>query len=210
MDSSESIDGEGLERMMRRFCIEQERHVFAFLFALHVPPGMEREFCRLSPSNAAASYGIQTWRLSREVWCQGLLRLGCCAAADIPSTIRAIGEAYDQKDVKDMSVKACHRFLFMFINKASTSVSCVARDDAVETLALMLQGKWELLDEFVAYLKSAEVKAYLLRDEWFAVIEFAGLFSTAKSLQRYDACTAHWPVLLDGFVDWLKTRVTPS
>ncbi|XP_058489313.1 DCN1-like protein 5, partial [Solea solea] len=75
-------------------------------------------------------------------------------------------------------------------------------DTAKSMLALLLGRTWPLFPVFHQFLEQSKYKG-MNKDQWYNVLEFSRTITT--DLSNYDEDGA-WPVLLDEFVEWLKTR----
>jgi len=69
---------------------------------------------------------------------------------------------------------------------------------------LRLNTSWPLFNDFESYIKQSDQRG-INKDQWMQILDFS--ISIKNDLSNYDVDGA-WPVLLDEFVDYMKTRKT--
>eukprot|EP00053_Salpingoeca_punica_P017940 m.173936 g.173936 ORF g.173936 m.173936 type:complete len:317 (+) comp17324_c3_seq2:806-1756(+) len=147
-----------------------------------------------------ATMGSITW----DEWSSGLTGLKCDNVTALRAKLTALRGSMSDKQV----AREIHRYAFKYILsiEGNEQRKCIERDSAVQMLAVILgpasPGAWKLLPEFTEFLLQSSAKV-INRDQWDSIFEFAQ--SVSNDLSTYDE-TAAWPVLLDDFVEWVKTN----
>ncbi|XP_029111774.1 DCN1-like protein 5 [Scleropages formosus] len=169
------------------------------------PEGMEK-FCEdigVEPENIIML--VLAWKLeapnmgffTKEEWIKGMTLLQC------DCTERMRGKLDYLRSLLNDSVafKNIYRYAFDFArDKDQRSLDI---DTAKSMLALLLGRTWPLFPVFLQFLEQSKYKV-MNKDQWYNVLEFSRTVSA--DLRNYDEDGA-WPVLLDEFVEWQKTRV---
>ncbi|XP_058491023.1 DCN1-like protein 5 [Solea solea] len=179
-------------------------HEYAGIDKIVGPEAMEK-FCEdigVKPENIimlvlawhleAASMGFFT----KEEWLRGMTVLQCDSTERLRSKLDYLrGELNDSVVFKNV-----YRYAFDFSrDKDQRSLDM---DTAKSMLALLLGRTWPLFPVFHQFLEQSKYKG-MNKDQWYNVLEFSRTITT--DLSNYDEDGA-WPVLLDEFVEWLKTR----
>ncbi|XP_008307147.1 DCN1-like protein 5 [Cynoglossus semilaevis] len=139
----------------------------------------------------AASMGFFT----KEEWLRGMTSLQCDNTERLRSKLDFL-----RSELNDSTVfKNVYRYAFDFSrDKDQRSLDM---DTAKSMLALLLGRTWQLFPVFHQFLEQSKYKG-MNKDQWYNVLEFSRTINT--DLSNYDEDGA-WPVLLDEFVEWLKT-----
>nr|CAG4635056.1 EOG090X0DAO [Alona affinis] len=167
------------------------------------PEGVET-FCRdlgVEPENVALL--VLAWKMgakqmgyfTMQEWLQGLTDLQCDSLAKLQGKLN-----YLHLLLQDNSnFKAIYRYAFDFSrDKDQRSLDI---DTAKAMLSLLLGRQWSLLNSFFQFLDQSRYRV-LNKDQWCNILEFSRAVQT--DLKNYDVDGA-WPVMLDEFVEWLKT-----
>lgn len=172
------------------------------------PEGMEK-FCEdigVEPENIVML--VLAWRLqavnmgffTKEEWLEGMSFLKCDSTERLQSKMEDL-----RSGLNDAALfKNIFRYAFDFArDKNQRSLDM---DTAKSMLALLLERTWPLFPLFHQFLEQTKYKG-MNKDQWYNVLEFSRTIST--DLSNYDEDGA-WPVLLDEFVEWQKTRPIAS
>jgi len=171
------------------------------------PEGMER-FCRdlrVEPENILML--IIAWKMdadnmgyfTAQEWLRGLSQL----QADSMETLR-----WRKEDMLSMlsnpeTYKAIYRFGFDFArDKNQRSMDL---ETGMAMVRLLLAGRWPLCESFLQFLGCSRHRV-VNRDQWNNILEFSR--TIAPDLANYDENGA-WPVMLDEFVVWRRSREHP-
>ncbi|XP_056467889.1 DCN1-like protein 5 isoform X1 [Gadus macrocephalus] len=172
------------------------------------PDGMEK-FCEdigVEPENVVML--VLAWRLravnmgffTKEEWLEGMSLLKCDSTERLQSKMEDL-----RSGLNDAALfKNIYRYAFDFArDKDQRSLDM---DTAMSMLDLLLGRTWPLFPLFHKFLEQSKYKG-MNKDQWYNVLEFSRTIST--DLSNYDEDGA-WPVLLDEFVEWQKTRPIAS
>ncbi|XP_056139494.1 DCN1-like protein 5 [Lampris incognitus] len=168
------------------------------------PEGMEK-FCEdigVEPENIIML--VLAWQLeassmgffTKEEWLRGMTLLQCDCTESLQGKLD-----YLRSQLNDSGLfKNIYRYAFDFArDKDQRSLDM---DTAKSMLALLLGRTWPLFPVFHQFLEQSKYKG-MNKDQWYNVLEFSRTINT--DLSNYDEDGA-WPVLLDEFVEWQKSR----
>nr|CAG4643492.1 EOG090X0DAO [Ilyocryptus agilis] len=167
------------------------------------PEGIEN-FCRdlgVDPENVALL--VLAWKMGAkqmgfftlQEWLTGLTDLQCDSLAKLQSRLNYLHSLLQDSS----SFKAIYRYAFDFSrDKDQRSLDI---ETAKAMLGLLLGRQWGLLHSFFQFLDQSRYRV-LNKDQWCNVLEFSR--AVHPDLTNYDVDGA-WPVMLDEFVEWLKT-----
>ncbi|XP_013888259.1 DCN1-like protein 5 isoform X2 [Austrofundulus limnaeus] len=144
----------------------------------------------------AANMGYFT----KDEWLRGMTVLQCDCTEKLQSKLD-----YLNSELNDASVfKNIYRYAFDF--SRDKNQRSLDMDTAKSMLTLLLGSTWPLFPVFHQFLEQSKYKG-LNKDQWCNILEFSRTINT--DLSNYDEDGA-WPVLLDEFVEWQKTRSSSS
>ncbi|EFA81572.1 calcium-binding EF-hand domain-containing protein [Heterostelium album PN500] len=149
---------------------------------------------------------VLAWRLkaqsmgyfTRQEFVTGLSELGIDSLAKLQSYLPNF-----KKDLDDPNnYKDIYRFAFVFAKESENKI--LELGNACDMMSLVLSVKYPHIDQLVDYLTNHQ-KSYrgINMDQWLSIFEFVKSINADAS--NYDENGA-WPVLLDEYVDWLKTK----
>uniref|UniRef100_A0A1A8EKT4 DCN1-like protein n=1 Tax=Nothobranchius kadleci TaxID=1051664 RepID=A0A1A8EKT4_NOTKA len=183
-------------------------HKYAGVDKVVGPEAMET-FCEdigLEPENILML--VLAWHLeaanmgffTKDEWLRGMTLLQCDGTERLQSKLD-----YLQSELSDSVVfKNIFRYAFDFArDKNQRSLDM---DTATSMLALLLGRTWSLFPVFQQFLEQCKYKG-LNKDQWYNVLEFSRTIS--PDLSNYDEDGA-WPVLLDEFVEWHRSKLSSS
>uniref|UniRef100_A0A8C7Z1R5 DCN1-like protein n=1 Tax=Oryzias sinensis TaxID=183150 RepID=A0A8C7Z1R5_9TELE len=172
------------------------------------PEAMER-FCEdigVEPENIIML--VLAWHLeaanmgyfTKDEWLRGMTILQCDCTDRLRSKLD-----YLRSELNDpVAFRSIYRYAFDF--SRDKNQRSLDMDTAKSMLALLLERRWPLFPIFQQFLEQSKYKG-LNKDQWYNVLEFSKTINT--DLSNYDEDGA-WPVLLDEFVEWQKTRPASS
>ncbi|XP_054712334.1 DCN1-like protein 5 isoform X1 [Uloborus diversus] len=168
------------------------------------PEGMEK-FCEdigVEPENIVML--VIAWKMeakqmgffTKSEWLRGLTDVECDSIEKIRGKIDHLRSLLNDP----VTFKNIYRYAYDFArDKDQRSMDI---ETAKAMLQLLLGRIWPLYSSFHQFLEQSKYKV-INKDQWCNVLEFS---KTIKpDLSNYDEDGA-WPVLLDEFVDWLKTK----
>merc|ERR1711892_258107 len=98
--------------------------------------------------------------------------------------------------------KKLHRFAFDFCRDDEKKI--IDKETAVAMLTCVMKNRWKLLDLFCEYLHKSTYRG-INRDQWNNIDEFVRSYGDFENAAEYDPDGA-WPVMIDEFVEFIKTR----
>lgn len=129
-------------------------------------------------------------------WLYGLTELQCDSLVKLRDKLDYLHSLLQDS----ASFKSIYRYAFDFArDKDQRSLDI---ETAKAMLALLLARQWALLPVFFQFLEQSRYRV-LNKDQWCNVLEFSR--AVDPDLTNYDVDGA-WPVMLDEFVEWLKTN----
>ncbi|XP_054712336.1 DCN1-like protein 4 isoform X3 [Uloborus diversus] len=133
---------------------------------------------------------------TKSEWLRGLTDVECDSIEKIRGKIDHLRSLLNDP----VTFKNIYRYAYDFArDKDQRSMDI---ETAKAMLQLLLGRIWPLYSSFHQFLEQSKYKV-INKDQWCNVLEFS---KTIKpDLSNYDEDGA-WPVLLDEFVDWLKTK----
>lgn len=171
------------------------------------PEGMEK-FCEdieVEPENIVML--VLAWKMNAKQmgyftlseWLHGLTDIQCDSIHKIQCRLD-----YLKSLLRDQThLKSIYRYAYDFArDKDQRSMDI---ETAKAMLQLLLGKNWPLYGSFHQFLEQSKYKV-INKDQWCNVLEFSRVIYS--NLSNYDEDGA-WPVLLDEFVDWLKTNKIP-
>ncbi|XP_055925161.1 DCN1-like protein 5 isoform X1 [Argiope bruennichi] len=168
------------------------------------PEGMEK-FCEdigVEPENIVML--VLAWKMeakqmgffSKSEWLRGLSDLECDSIQKIRNKLDYLRSLLNEPVV----FKNIYRYAYDFArDKDQRSMDI---DTAKAMLQLLLGRLWPMYSMFHQFLEQSKYKV-INKDQWCNVLEFSRTIK--PDLCNYDEDGA-WPVLLDEFVEWLKTK----
>ncbi|XP_075161345.1 DCN1-like protein SCCRO4 isoform X2 [Haematobia irritans] len=170
------------------------------------PDGMEK-FCEdigVEPENivmlvlAYKMGATQMGFFSQYEWLKGLTELECDSVVKMQSKI-----SYLKSILHDPNTfKSIYRYSYDFAKDSDQRSMDI--NTAKAMLQLLLAKRWPLLPQFTQFLDQSKYKV-INKDQWCNIYEFSRAISL--DLNNYDIDGA-WPVMLDEFVEWLRTLRT--
>ncbi|XP_058795181.1 DCN1-like protein 5 [Phymastichus coffea] len=168
------------------------------------PDGMEK-FCEdigVEPENVVMlvlAYKMNARQMgffSQDEWFKGLTEMQCDSAAKVKQRLD-----YLRNQLNDpYAFKGIYRYAYDFARDKDQRSMDV--ETARAMLQLLLGRHWPLFSQFAKFLDQSKYKV-INKDQWFNILEFSRTIS--NDLSNYDLDGA-WPVMLDEFVEWLKTQ----
>nr|CAG4644291.1 EOG090X0DAO [Lepidurus arcticus] len=167
------------------------------------PEGMEN-FCKaigLEPENILML--VVAWKMGAkqmgfftlQEWTKGLTDLQCDSISKLQGRFDHLLSLLNDAN----SFKSIYRYAYDFArDKDQRSMDI---ETAKAMLGLLLDKRWTLFSSFLEFLEKSRYRV-INKDQWVNILEFSR--SVNEDLSNYDADGA-WPVLLDEFVEWLKT-----
>ncbi|XP_026473300.1 DCN1-like protein 4 [Ctenocephalides felis] len=129
-------------------------------------------------------------------WMRGFTELQC----DSPSKMSGIIESLKTMLNNNLTFKGIYRYAYDFArDKDQRSMDT---DTAIAMLNLLLGSRWSLHSEFSRFIEHSKYRV-INKDQWCNILEFSK--SIHEDLSNYDVDGA-WPVMLDEFVEWLKSK----
>lgn len=132
---------------------------------------------------------------TREEFIGGMQRLGC----DEPQKLRA--KLPELQEILRDRVRCKEIYIFTFQFALDQGQRCLPAEMCIEFWKLLLKDHFALLDQWIAFVE-AKVKNAISKDTWNMLYDLAT--QVKPDLSDYDADGA-WPVLLDEFVDHVKS-----
>lgn len=168
------------------------------------PEGMEK-FCEdigVEPENIVML--VLAWKMDAKQmgfftlseWLRGLTELQCDSISKIQNKIEYLRNILNEP----VHFKSIYRYAYDFArDKDQRSMDI---ETAKAMLQLVLGRLWPLYSSFHQFLEQSKYKV-INKDQWCNVLEFSRTIK--PDLSNYDEDGA-WPVLLDEFVEWLKSK----
>ncbi|BES93925.1 DUF298 [Nesidiocoris tenuis] len=171
------------------------------------PDGMEK-FCEdigVEPENVVML--VLAWKMNArqmgfftmQEWLRGLTEIQCDTIHKIQNKLDYLRSLLNDPT----SFKSIYRYAYDFARQDKDQRS-MDMETAKAMLQLLLGKHWSLFSQFGIFLDDSKYKV-INKDQWYNILEFSRTIST--DLNNYDVDGA-WPVMLDEFVDWLKTSKT--
>ncbi|XP_060801403.1 DCN1-like protein 5 [Amyelois transitella] len=168
------------------------------------PEGMEK-FCEdlgVDPENVvmlviAYKMGAkQMGFFTQEEWLKGLTELQCDSVHKLQNKLEYLRNLLNDPYV----FKAVYRYSYDFArDKDQRSLDT----GTARALLGVLLPRWPLRAPLAAFLQRGRRYRVVNRDQWCNILEFSRTIDT--QLTAYDADGA-WPVMLDEFVEWLRSE----
>nr|CAG4650472.1 EOG090X0DAO [Sida crystallina] len=167
------------------------------------PEGIEL-FCRdleVEPENIVLL--VLAWKMGAKQmgyftlaeWLHGLTDIQCDSISKLKNKLEYLRSLLQDS----ASFKSIYRYAFDFArDKDQRSLDI---ETAKAMLGLVLGRQWVLLPSFSQFLDQSRYRV-LNKDQWCNVLEFSRAVN--PDLKNYDVDGA-WPVMLDEFVEWLKS-----
>ncbi|XP_054271408.1 DCN1-like protein 4 isoform X1 [Macrosteles quadrilineatus] len=167
------------------------------------PEGMEK-FCEdigVEPENVVML--VLAWKMNaRQMgfftlseWLKGLSEMQCDSIQKIKNRIDYLRSLLNDQT----TFKSIYRYAYDFArDKDQRSMDM---ETAKAMLQLLLGKQWSLFYQFSKFLEHSKYKV-INKDQWCNILEFSRTIS--NDLSNYDVDGA-WPVMLDEFVEWLKS-----
>merc|ERR1712137_1179295 len=132
---------------------------------------------------------------TREEFVSGMQRLGCDDAQLLRAKLPEL-----QAVLRD-SARCKEIYVFTFQFSLDQGQRCLPVEMCVEFWKLLLKDHFALLDQWLAFCE-AKVTHAISRDTWVMLYDLAT--QVKPDLSDYDTSGA-WPVLLDEFVDYVRS-----
>lgn len=170
------------------------------------PEGIEK-FCEdlgVEPENVAML--VIAWKMdakrmgffTKQEWLKGFSDLQCDCTAKLRAKIDQM------KNILHDNFKTIYRFAYDFArDKDQRSMDT---ETAKAMLHLLLGKHWKLYPQFHQFIDQSKYKV-INKDQWYNILEFSRTISS--DLSNYDIDGA-WPVMLDEFVEWLRSTRNES
>jgi len=170
------------------------------------PEGMEK-FCEdigVEPENIVML--VLAWKMDAkqmgfftlQEWLKGLSELQCDSIAKLQGKLDYLRSLLNET----ATFKNIYRYAYDFARDKDQRSMDLETGKAM--LQLLLGKHWTLYGSFHQFLEQSKYKV-INKDQWCNILEFSK--SIHPDLSNYDEDGA-WPVLLDEFVEWLKSRPT--
>lgn len=169
------------------------------------PDGMEK-FCEdigVEPENVVML--VLAWKMNArqmgfftmQEWIRGLTDIQCDTIAKIQNKLEYLRSLLNDQS----SFKSIYRYAYDFARQDKDQRS-MDMETAKAMLQLLLGKHWSLFSQFGIFLDRSKYKV-INKDQWCNILEFSRTINT--DLGNYDVDGA-WPVMLDEFVEWLKSN----
>jgi len=167
------------------------------------PMGMEK-FCEdigVEPENVVML--AIAWHLEAQTmgfftlaeWLKGMTKLQCDSVPKLVNKLDSLRECFSDAN----TFKSIYRYSFDFAREKDER--SIDLETARALLALLLGRHWPLFPQFNQFLDRTKYRC-VNKDQWFNILEFSRQIE--PSLRNYDEDGA-WPVLLDEFVEWMRS-----
>lgn len=168
------------------------------------PEGMEK-FCEdigVEPENIVML--VLAWKLdaknmgffTKAEWLKGFSDIQCDNVEKLQAKL-----CYLRSLLSDsVHFKNIYRFAFDFAREKDQRSMDI--ETAKSMLQLVLGAQWALYPSFHHFLEQSKYKV-INKDQWCNILDFSR--TILPDLSNYDEDGA-WPVLLDEFVDWIKSQ----
>lgn len=170
------------------------------------PEGVTKLCEQLKINPDGIDYMILAWKLgtktpyeiSRFEFIGGFDRIGC---SDISSMTKRLKEIVTetQKDRKEF--KKFYQWCFDYM-KDKPNAKSISMDSAVATWTVVFENRFPLLQEWLAFVQDSGMKG-IGHDAWRMTLKFVD--TVGGDINKYTEEEA-WPVLIDDFVDHLKSK----
>lgn len=168
------------------------------------PEGMEK-FCEdigVEPENVVML--VLAWKLEAQCmgyftlqeWLKGMGALQCDSTEKLRNSLDYLRSVLNDST----NFKLIYRYAFDFAREKDQR--SLDLNTAKCMLGLLLGKSWPLFPVFNQFLEQSKYKV-INKDQWCNVLEFSRTINL--DLSNYDEDGA-WPVLLDEFVEWYKSR----
>eukprot|EP00927_Polykrikos_kofoidii_P013227 TRINITY_DN15756_c0_g1_i1.p1 TRINITY_DN15756_c0_g1~~TRINITY_DN15756_c0_g1_i1.p1 ORF type:complete len:306 (+),score=46.02 TRINITY_DN15756_c0_g1_i1:109-918(+) len=158
----------------------------------------------LDPVTLVISYHCRAENMgifTREEFVGGMQRLGCDEAQKLRFKLPELQAALKDR----VRCKEIYAYTFQFALEQGQR--CLPADMCVEFWKLLLTGHFALLDQWICFVET-RVKNAITKDTWLMLYDLATQLK--PDLSDYDVNGA-WPVLLDEFVEAVRTSsLSPS
>ncbi|XP_077864123.1 DCN1-like protein 4 [Saccoglossus kowalevskii] len=170
------------------------------------PEGMEK-FCEdigVEPENIVML--VIAWKLdakqmgffTADEWMKGMTSLQVDSIVKIQAKLEYLRSLLNDP----VLFKQIYRYAYDFArDKDQRSMDI---DTAKIMLSLLLGKHWTLFSSFHQFLEQSKYRV-INKDQWCNILEFSRTINS--DLSNYDEDGA-WPVMLDEFVDWQRTKTT--
>lgn len=172
------------------------------------PLGMEK-FCEdigVEPENVvmlAIAWHLEATTMgffTLAEWLKGMTKLQCDNVQKLVNKLDYLRNSFSDPN----TFKSIYRFSFDFAREKDER--SIDLETARALLALLLGRNWPLFPQFNQFLERTKYRC-VNKDQWFNILEFSRQIH--PSLSNYDEDGA-WPVLLDEFVEWIRSSGSNS
>jgi DCN1-like protein 1/2 len=179
---SDVMDSDGLTRFFRDLGIDPNNDILTFVIAWQFEANTFGEF-------------------TKEEFVEGMKRLRCESIADLKSRLDSLRALlHDEKAFKEF-------YMFLFDYSKAEQQKVLDVQMAIELWKMVLKDRFKYLDLWIKFLEEeARVRA-ISRDTWSLLLEFSKTMN--DELDNYDPEGA-WPVLIDEFVEYVKSHNSKS
>jgi len=141
----------------------------------------------------------QQYEITEDEWVKGFAKLGMETFAKMKQKIPKLKE--EIKDTNEFN--AFYLFCFNYM-KQSKDQRSLPVETAVPTWKLIMQGKYNYLNEWCDFIENVFKKAITL-DTWKSFLEFTR-DSSFKNFKTFDLENAAYPTAIDDFVEYMRKK----
>jgi len=171
----------------------------------HIGPDGMLKFCKdLNVELDDAALVVLSWNMnaktmgfySKPEWTRGLQQLKVENLEKLKNMLPTL-----RKSLKGSDLKQIYEYAFGFAKDPEQKA--IDLSTAIQLLDILLLNSFPIIGKFTTFLKQQDSYKVMNRDQWVSIYEFC---KTVKpDFSNYDD-SAHWPVLFDEFVEWVREQ----